>query len=125
MRYVHRIYIYLYIIMKTERKITKFMSDNTRLKIRIKKKYKRALLKNALLLFLYQIKYNFVNFTANLLFSKKVSKVSKNSKNSNENISAYPGKFLLLTNKILNNTICACHKIFEKCEYYRKKLERL
>ena len=78
------------------------------LKIRIRKKYKRALLKNASLLFLHQVKYRLVNFTAHFLFSKKKKKT---------------GKILLFTNKVLNNNICSCHKIFEKCEYYKRKLE--
>jgi len=78
------------------------------LKIKIKKKYKRALLKHAFILFLHQIRYKFLNFTAHFLFSKKKKKT---------------GKFLLFTNKILNNNICSCHKVFEKCEYYKRKLE--
>ena len=89
------------------------MSDNTRIKIRkTKRKYKNALVKYALLLFLYQIKYKFIHFTANIIYSKR-----KNMRKT--------GKFLLFTNKVLNNNICACQKIFEKFEDYKKKIEAL
>ena len=82
------------------------------LRIKVRKKYKRALLKNASLLFLHQLKYKFINFTAHFLFSKKAIEINKKA-----------GKFLLFTNKILNNNICSCQKTFDKCEYYKNKLE--
>lgn len=89
------------------------MPDNTRLKtLKIRKKYKNALLKCALLLFIYQLKYNFAALAANILFSKR------------KNIKKF-GKFLLFTNKTLNNNICACQLTFDKCEDYKRKIELL
>jgi len=80
--------------------------------MRIRKQYKNALVKYALLLFLYQLKYRFVNCAAVIFFSKR-----KNIKNK--------GRFLLFTNKVLNDNICACQITFEKCEDYKRKIELL
>ena len=86
------------------------MSDSIRM--RIKKKYKNALVKYAFLLFLYQIKYRFINYAASVFFSKRKNIVNK-------------GRFLRLTNKVLNDNICACQLTFEKCEDYKRKIELL
>ena len=83
-----------------------FMSDNLRFKVR--KKYKQKFLKHSFLLFLYQIKYNILSFTAHIFFSNK-----------KEGKTTVP---LLFTNKILNKNICKCQMIFEKCEYYKEKI---
>ena len=80
--------------------------------LKIKKKYKNALVKHAFLLLIYQIKYKLIHFTANVFFA--------NRKNIHKT-----GRFLLFTNKILNNNICACQIIFEKCEDYKRKIELL
>lgn len=86
------------------------MSNSIR--IRIKKKYKNALVKYAFLLFLYQVKYRFINYAANIFFSKRKKINNKD-------------RFLLFTNRVLNNNICACQITFEKCEDYKRKIELL
>jgi len=83
-------------------------SDKTLLQI--KKEYQYSFLKTALLLCLYQIKYNILSGIADFIFSGEDQKTTK---------------FLRRVNKSLNKNLCKCQAAFEKCEYYRQKIEKI
>jgi len=78
--------------------------------LKIKKKYAKSFLRTALILCLYQIKYRIISGIADFFFSGKKQKTTK---------------LLRIANKAVNKNICKCHKMAEKCEYYREKIKSL
>lgn len=78
--------------------------------VKIKRKYEKSFLKSALILSLYQIKYNILSGAADYFFGKRGQK---------------PTRFLRFINKAVNKTICKCHIMAERCEDYKQKIESI
>ena len=94
-------------IEKNESKKTR-KHEPDKMLLKIKKKYEKSFLITALLLCLYQIQYRIKSAISDFLFS---------GQNQKTTIS------LRLANKSINKTICKCHRMAEKCEYYKEKIE--
>jgi len=92
-----------------KRKISKLNYFNPTF-LDIKKRYEKDLLKSALSLCYYQIKYRVISRAANFIFSGEKQK---------------PTRFLRVINKSLNKNLCKCQIIAEKCEYYKYKIDKI
>ena len=77
--------------------------------LKIKRKYERLFLKSALLLWIYQTEYGILSRFADYFFSGEQQ----------------PTGFLRFINKSLNKIICKCQILFERCEDYKQKIEKL
>lgn len=97
--------------MVTGRKTKKSLSINKNEHLfKLKKRYEKSFLKSAFILWMYQIKYSIISRAADFFFGEREQK---------------PTKMLRILNKSVNRTICKCHTIAEKCEYYKQKIERI